>query len=159
MPSSLSARLRRALPRVRMTRRRAIAGSTVLVLLVAVVGWAVWPQPASYRTEDRMIAVKTGPAGDQSVTLDTRLYMPKNASKDNQVPAVLLAHGFGGTKQSVTTDAKDLADLGPVGEPVDQGLRVLDLPVGAVEVDLPGRAARQPARDRQGCRQRSSGSG
>ncbi len=95
-----------------MTRRRAIAGSTVLVLLVAVVGWAVWPQPASYRTEDRMIAVKTGPAGDQSVTLDTRLYMPKNASKDNQVPAVLLAHGFGGTKQSVTTDAKDLADLG-----------------------------------------------
>src|SRR5205823_1411094 len=63
-------------------------------------------------TQDRMIAVKTGPAGDQDGTLDTRLYLPKSASAAQPVPAVLLAHGFGGNKSSVTTDAKDLADLG-----------------------------------------------
>ena len=28
------------------------------------------------------------------------------------MPAVLLAHGFGGTKASVATDAKDLTGLG-----------------------------------------------
>jgi ABC-2 type transport system ATP-binding protein len=112
MPSSLSTRLRRALPRVRLTRKRVVAGSIVLVLLIGLVGWAVWPKPASYRTQDRMIAVKTGPAGDQDVTLDTRFYLPKSASAARPVPAVLLAHGFGGTKEDVATDAKDLADLG-----------------------------------------------
>ena len=49
MPTALSATLRRALPRVRLTRRRVIAGATVLVLLAALVGWSVWPKPASYR--------------------------------------------------------------------------------------------------------------
>jgi ABC-2 type transport system ATP-binding protein len=112
MPSSLSVRLRRALPRVRLTRRRLIVGSAVLVLLVGLVAWAVWPTPASYRVQDRMVTVLTGPAGDQPVTLDTRLYLPKSATASHPVPAVLLAHGFGGTKLSVESDAKDLADLG-----------------------------------------------
>jgi ABC-2 type transport system ATP-binding protein len=112
MPSSLSVRLRRALPRVRLTRRRLTIGSAALVVLIGLVAWAVWPAPASYRIQDRMITVLTGPAGDQSVTLDTRLYLPKSASKDHPVPAVLLAHGFGGTKLDVESDAKDLADLG-----------------------------------------------
>ncbi len=112
MPSSLSVRLRRALPRVRLTRRRLTIGSAVLVVIVGLVAWAAWPTPASYRIQDRMITVLTGPAGDQPVTLDTRLYLPKSASKDNPVPAVLLAHGFGATLLSVESDAKDLADLG-----------------------------------------------
>ncbi|GII26069.1 alpha/beta fold hydrolase [Planosporangium mesophilum] len=112
MPSSIPARLRRALPRVRLTRRRVIAGSAVLVLLVGLVGWAAWPTPAGYRTEDRMIAVKSGPNGDQDITLDTRLYLPTSADARNRVPAVLLAHGFGGTKLDSATDAQDLANHG-----------------------------------------------
>src|SRR2546421_2056668 len=112
MPSALSARLRRAVPRIRLTRRRVVAGSAVLVVLAAVVGWAVWPAPASYRTEDRMITVRTGPADDQDVTLDTTFYVPKRASAAHPVPAVLLAHGFSGSKESVADDAKQLADHG-----------------------------------------------
>jgi ABC-2 type transport system ATP-binding protein len=112
MPSSFPARLRRALPRVRLTRRRVVAGSVALVLVVGLVGWAAWPNPASYRTEDRMLAVKTGPGGDRDVTLDTRLYLPKTADAGHPVPAVLLAHGFGGTKDDSAADARDLADHG-----------------------------------------------
>jgi ABC-2 type transport system ATP-binding protein len=108
----MPARLRRALPRVRLTRRRLVVGSVVVVVLVALVGWAVAPKPATYRTEDRMITVQTGPDGTTPVTLDTTLYLPKSASAANPVPAILLAHGFGGTKQSVAHDAKDFADRG-----------------------------------------------
>src|SRR2546421_198040 len=41
MSSSLSTRLRRALPQPRVTRRRLLSGGLALVVLVAVVGWAV----------------------------------------------------------------------------------------------------------------------
>jgi ABC-2 type transport system ATP-binding protein len=112
MPSSIAARLRRALPRVRVTRRRVVTGSVVLVLLAGLVTWAAWPTSTSYRIEDRMIAVKTGPGGDQDVTIDTRLYLPKSADADHPVPAVLLAHGFGGSKLDSASDAQDLAARG-----------------------------------------------
>ncbi|WP_422772085.1 alpha/beta fold hydrolase [Plantactinospora sp. WMMC1484] len=108
MPSRLLARLRRARP----TRRRTVAGSTVLVLLAALVGWAVWPERPPYSTTDSMITVRSGPAGDQPVDLDSTFYLPDGASAARQVPAVLLAHGFGGTKRSVRADAEDLAELG-----------------------------------------------
>ncbi|GIJ51606.1 ABC transporter ATP-binding protein [Virgisporangium aliadipatigenens] len=69
----------------------------------------VWPSSDSYTTQEQRITVRTGPAGDQSVTLDATLYLPK---EERPVPAVLLAHGFGGTKRSVDTDARELAELG-----------------------------------------------
>src|SRR2546423_13708331 len=59
-----------------------------------------------------MITVNTEPDGTTPVTLDTTYYQPKSASKDHRVAAVLLAHGFGGTKEDVAPDAKDLADHG-----------------------------------------------
>jgi ABC-2 type transport system ATP-binding protein len=106
--SALSSRLRKALPRP--TRRRVVAGSVVLVLLAALVGWAVLPADPGWTATDELITVRTGPAGDQPVDLDTRFYLPK--SRDGRVPAVLLAHGFGGTKQSVADDAESLAGRG-----------------------------------------------
>jgi ABC-2 type transport system ATP-binding protein len=112
MPSEPTARSFLRLRMPRLDRRRILAGSAAVGVLAALVGWAVWPKPASYTTEDRMLAVRTGPAGDQDVTLDTRLYLPKSASAAHPVPAILLAHGFGGTKLSVATDAKDFANLG-----------------------------------------------
>ncbi|HEU5111552.1 MAG TPA: CocE/NonD family hydrolase, partial [Micromonosporaceae bacterium] len=104
------ARMRRALPRP--TRRRVVAGSVLLVLLLAALTWAAWPESTPYRTEDRMLTVPSGPAGDEPVTLDTRFYLPEGASAGQKVPAVLLAHGFGGTKASVRDDAEDLATAG-----------------------------------------------
>jgi ABC-2 type transport system ATP-binding protein len=100
------------LPRIRWTRRRLISAAVVLVLVGGVVGVAAWPDRASYRSEEHRIDVRTGPAGDQQVTLDATFYVPRSASASARVPAILLAHGFGGTKNSVTADARDLADLG-----------------------------------------------
>ena len=112
MSSALTSRLRRAVPRVRLTRNRVIAGSAVLVLLVGLIGWAVWPTPATFRVEERLITVRTGPGDDQAVPLDTTFYVPNRATAVHPVAAVLLAHGFGATKESVAADAKDLADHG-----------------------------------------------
>ena len=48
-------------------------------------------------------------AGAEAVELDTTLYLP---DVDEPAPAVVLAHGFGGSKQSVAADARDLAGRG-----------------------------------------------
>jgi ABC-2 type transport system ATP-binding protein len=100
------------LPTIRWTRRRFVAVAVVLVLVAGLVGVAAWPERESYRTQQLRILVQTGPGGDQQVDLDATYYMPRSASRSSPVPAVLLAHGFGGTKNSVAEDAKDLADLG-----------------------------------------------
>jgi ABC-2 type transport system ATP-binding protein len=110
MPSPFPARLRRVLPRP--TRRRVVAGSAALVVLVAAVAWAAWPSSPPYRVSDQVLTVRSGPAGDEPVALDTRLYLPERATAGSRVPAVLLAHGFGGSKDSVRTDAEDLAERG-----------------------------------------------
>jgi ABC-2 type transport system ATP-binding protein len=112
MPSALSTRLRRALPRPRLTRRRLVAGAVVLAVVPGTVAWAAWPTPASYAATSGMITVDTGPGGTTRVDLDTTYYRPKSASAAHPVAAVLLAHGFGGTKEDVAQDAKDLADHG-----------------------------------------------
>ncbi|MGY1840041.1 MULTISPECIES: alpha/beta fold hydrolase [unclassified Modestobacter] len=59
------------------------------------------------RTEDARIA---SGSGADAVELDTTLYLP--AAAGAPFPAVLLAHGFGGSKQSVADDARDLAGRG-----------------------------------------------
>ncbi|MEH1165647.1 alpha/beta fold hydrolase [Micromonospora sp. CPCC 205539] len=105
---SPAAWFRRALP----TRRRVIAASAVVVLLAAAVTWAVWPRGTGVRTETAMLTVRSGPAGDQPVDLDTTFYLPTDASPGHKVPAVLLAHGFGGTKESVRSDAEEFAGRG-----------------------------------------------
>src|SRR5215475_8535801 len=112
MPSTLPRRLRRALPRIRWTRRRVITWSIVGVLVLAAVVWAALPSPAAYSTHDQSITVLTGPTGTTPITLDTTYYEPRSASAAHPVPAVLLAHGFGGTKDSVEKQAKDLASRG-----------------------------------------------
>nr|WP_221378402.1 alpha/beta fold hydrolase [Actinoplanes polyasparticus] len=105
---SWTSRLRRALPRP--TRRRIIAGSATLVLVAGLVGWAVWPERDGWTTQDEMITVVSGPERNENVALDARLYLPRD--RDGKVPAVLLAHGFGGTKESVSSDAESLAERG-----------------------------------------------
>ncbi|MGX6603691.1 alpha/beta fold hydrolase [Micromonosporaceae bacterium Da 78-11] len=107
MPA-LSTRLRRALPR--LTRRRVTAGSAVLVLVAALVGWAAWPDRDGWTAQDLRITVASGPAGTEPVDLDARFFLP--AGRSGKVPAVLLAHGFGGTKDSVRDDAESLAGRG-----------------------------------------------
>ncbi|HZN19854.1 MAG TPA: alpha/beta fold hydrolase [Micromonosporaceae bacterium] len=109
MPA-LARRLRRAVPKP--TGRRLVAAGAVTALVGGLVAWAVWPETASYTTTAQALTVRAGPAGAEPVTLDTTLYLPRRASAARPVPAVLLAHGFGGTKNSVAQDAADLAELG-----------------------------------------------
>jgi ABC-2 type transport system ATP-binding protein len=100
--------MRFALPEI--NRRRVVAGSVVVVLVAALVGWAVWPSQPGWTSRDLRINVLSGPGGDDPVDLDARFYLPRNVS--GKVPAVLLAHGFGGTKDSESNDATSLADRG-----------------------------------------------
>jgi ABC-2 type transport system ATP-binding protein len=100
---------RRVIPRT--NRGRLVAAGLVAALLAGVVGWVVWPDDRPH-TEQRTLTVASGPDGATPVELDTTLYLPEGASAADPVPAVLLGHGFGGTKHSVTADAEDLAGLG-----------------------------------------------
>ncbi|MFG2055483.1 alpha/beta fold hydrolase [Micromonospora sp. NPDC048930] len=104
-----AARIRRALA---TRRRRVVAAVAVVVLVAAAVAWAARPQRSDFRTEPALVTVRSGPDGNQPVDLDTTLYLPRDASARHRVPAVLLAHGFGGTKESVRDDAEDLAARG-----------------------------------------------
>ncbi|MET9019383.1 alpha/beta fold hydrolase [Actinopolymorpha sp. NPDC004070] len=108
------------------TRTRAALVTLLVVAVVLLTGGGVAvvavvdgragqdPQGAGYRTDDAMVTVRTGPRGDRPVRLDTRLYVPSSATADHPAPAVLLAHGLGGTKDSVTGQARDLVRRGYV---------------------------------------------
>ncbi|MFC4146532.1 alpha/beta fold hydrolase [Micromonospora mangrovi] len=110
MRSPLSAaRVRRALA---TRRRRVVAASAVLVLAAVAVVWATRPGQPAFRTESATVTVRSGPDGNEPVDLDTTLYLPADASAGRKVPAVLLGHGFGGTKESVRSDAEDLVGRG-----------------------------------------------
>ena len=62
----------------------------------------------SVRTEEQLIAVPGGPGQPATIQLDATLYLPETTP----APAVLVAHGFGGSKVSVDADARDLAARG-----------------------------------------------
>ncbi|GAA3409919.1 hypothetical protein GCM10018952_12380 [Streptosporangium vulgare] len=80
--------------------------ATAVVLVVGVAAWLVWPSEADVRAQNQMITVVDGPGDDQRVTLDTSFFPPAGGGR---APAVLLAHGFGGSKQSVRDAAVRLA--------------------------------------------------
>ena len=49
----------------------------------------------TYTTSDALIPVMDGPDGTHAATIDTRLYLPANATAANPQPAVLMTNGFG----------------------------------------------------------------
>ncbi|MGW2200273.1 alpha/beta hydrolase, partial [Streptosporangium sp. NPDC001682] len=83
--------------------------AVVTVLAVGVVAWLVWPSAPDVRAQEQMITVLDGPGDDQRVTLDASFFPPAGGGR---APAVLLAHGFGGSKQSVRDAAVRLAQDG-----------------------------------------------
>ena len=78
------------------------------MVAAAVVTLAVWPSSgsASVRTEEMRLAG----AGEPAVSIDATVYLPETTP----APAVLVAHGFGGSKASVDADARELAGRGYV---------------------------------------------
>ncbi len=85
----------------------------LVATLVASAGVAlavtVTPDPPPVTTENVTIDVPEGPGSTDQVRLDATVYRPPAATP---APAVLVAHGFGGSKDSVTTEATTLARRG-----------------------------------------------
>ncbi|WP_447003453.1 alpha/beta fold hydrolase [Saccharothrix isguenensis] len=84
-----------------------------LVVLVALVGaFVVWTRqgddPVPVSTREAVIDVPESPDSDRTVQIDTTLYLPERTP----APAVLLPHGFGGSKASVAAQATELAQRG-----------------------------------------------
>ncbi|MGE5292443.1 MAG: alpha/beta fold hydrolase [Micromonosporaceae bacterium] len=100
------------LPRGWRGRRGRIAAGLVAAVVVAA-GVAViavaagGAAPVSVR--NLRIAVVDGPHDDQHVVLDASFFTPQGSAR---VPAILLAHGFGETKDAVRTEAVRLAQDG-----------------------------------------------
>ena len=100
-----------ALNRARAWRptRRFLTILAIVVLVIAAVAVAlVVSRPADIASTSQFIEA-TAEDG-RAVELDTSLYLPASTP----APAVLLAHGFGGSKSSETDDAIDLARRGYV---------------------------------------------
>jgi ABC-2 type transport system ATP-binding protein len=90
------------------SRRRAISSVAVLILLVAGLAVLVSANQAQpIRTLNQFVAGTPEPSG-LPVRLDTTLYLPAHTP----APAILLAHGFGGSKDSVAGQARSLARAG-----------------------------------------------
>jgi ABC-2 type transport system ATP-binding protein len=93
------------LPRVRgLLRgpRRTLSAAAAVVVLAGAGTWTAvaGDDPAPVRRADRVTAVGDG------VRLDTSYF---TAGPEGRRPAVLLAHGFGGSKDDVREQAEDLA--------------------------------------------------
>ena len=86
-----------------------VAALVVALALIGVATWLVWPSAPHVRGQDQQITVVDGPADDQRVQLDTTFFPPPGGGK---APVVMLAHGFGGSKQSMRDQAIRLAQQG-----------------------------------------------
>lgn len=97
---------------VRKTRGRRITAIAVIVLLVIGLAAAFWPSsdPEPVATENIVVPVTGGAGEDPMIDIDATVYYPASLP----APAIIMAHGLGGSKQSVTSDAQDLARAGYV---------------------------------------------
>ena len=92
-------------------RGRVVAGLAAAVVVIAGLAAIVVAtnRAAPVNARDVRIAVLDGPRGDQHVVLDATFFTPAGTGR---VPAILLAHGFGETKDAVRPQATELARAG-----------------------------------------------
>lgn len=96
--------------RLLRTRARRWSALAIAALLAGGVAAAVWPASAPPRVEPiiERISLPAGPGLPGDVVLDAALYLPAVTP----APAVIVAHGFGGSRLSVDSDAQRLAAAG-----------------------------------------------
>ncbi|MFC5138607.1 alpha/beta fold hydrolase [Actinomycetospora rhizophila] len=99
-----------------ISRPLRVLGVVLAVGLLGLSTVAAAPAPggpgsAAVRSEDLRIDVRDGPARDQPQSLDATLWLPATSAP---APAVLVAHGFGGSKQTVADEARTWAERGYV---------------------------------------------
>ena len=95
----------------RRPRGRVLAVLTVAVLVLAGAAAALDAarQPAPLTVRSLRIPVTDGPHGTDHMLLDATFFTPPGQGR---VPAILLAHGFGETKDAVAPEAEQLARAG-----------------------------------------------
>lgn len=80
--------------------------------MLAAAGGIVWlnsgEEAPEIKTRELTLTGAQGPDDAAPVKLDATLYLPE----ETPAPAVIVAHGFGGSKQSVDGDARELAERG-----------------------------------------------
>ncbi|KZB86694.1 ABC transporter ATP-binding protein [Amycolatopsis regifaucium] len=96
------------LPRTRGAKLTALAAVVVVLAAAAVVWTTSDPAPSAVKTQEATLDLPDTPGSPEVVKIDTTMYVPERTP----APAVLLAHGFGGDKNSVATEARELADKG-----------------------------------------------
>src|SRR5690349_6764017 len=95
-------------PRTLAVLRLPVALLAATLLTLGFAGTAA--ASTAPRTVEERVDVPAGPGQAGTIALDTTLYLPATTP----APAVLVAHGFGGTKASVDADARALAARGYV---------------------------------------------
>ncbi|GAA2225565.1 CocE/NonD family hydrolase [Kitasatospora cystarginea] len=92
------------------TARRVLAGSVALVLLAGAgtAAVAAGSGEAAVHQEDHFLDMPETPGSEQTVRLDTSFFTTGGSPR----PAVLLAHGFGGSKDGERDRARQLARSG-----------------------------------------------
>src|SRR5215469_10460147 len=96
--------------RWRLRKRAVIVGLAVVALLAGVIALAaVLRQPTPVGVRTLRIPVVDGPRDNQRVVLDASFFTPEGQGR---VPAILLAPGFGETKDAVQPQAEYLARAG-----------------------------------------------
>src|SRR5215468_1022758 len=95
----------------RLPRAKAIVAVVAAAALVAagIVLAVALSQPAPLTIRTVRIPVVDGPGGNQRVVIDASFFTPPGGGR---LPAVLLAHGFGETKDAVRPQAENLARAG-----------------------------------------------
>ena len=115
---------RAARVRVAGAGRGALGPLAALVLAVALAptASAAAPSPGSSSSgsstssvTERAVTVPAGAEADGSpVTLDASVFTPGGRAPARGWPSIVLAHGYGGTKDDLTSQARDLAGRGYV---------------------------------------------
>ena len=106
--------------------------SALLVLLAAVAFLAPVPIARAATSIDLSVPVRAEPSG-AAVSLDATVSMPSGSGRH---PVVLLAHGFGGSKDSVRPQATSLVDDGFVV--ITYSARGFGTSGGNIHLDDPG---------------------
>ncbi|NKE57836.1 alpha/beta fold hydrolase [Lentzea sp. PSKA42] len=97
----------------RLSRIRGRWSIPAAVVVLALIAGGVYftrsgddPVPVTFR--EAIIDAPEGPDSPQTVNIETRLYLPQQTP----APAIMLAHGFGGSLRSVHTQAEEFARRG-----------------------------------------------
>ncbi|MGP4003035.1 alpha/beta fold hydrolase [Streptomyces sp. 8N706] len=104
--------LRKLRPRMPRRRGRLLAGAAAVAVLAGAGTWtaaATGGEPAVHR-QDRILAMPESPGSGKEVRIDTSFFTSGPAS--DRRPAVLLGHGFGGSKYDLKHEAEELARHG-----------------------------------------------